>query len=218
MKAYQILQYIGKNQIDKLQLAAENELRIDIAREKGGSTQVQRQRAAKKYLSGPNLSGKAWEENGYQCFTNGYSGFMLKPGLEVPLRENAPLEMSKHFRDPSGTEVGVDWEKVAFEAALQKGAGGKKVLHPVKVGPAYYNPSSMIAIKNVLGGEQLKIFHGDKEISNLQFECENGMAMVLPMRVNRGDQLAAWVDVTLPVGNAELTKAILLHMFKAAGT
>jgi hypothetical protein len=187
MTGRRIIELLKTENYAKLREEAELALRIEVAKEKGGASMAQRQRAANKVLG----KGRAWEVNENQCFCNGYVVYMLKEYLELPMG-TALIDVNNHFRDIPGIEVKVDWATVKIHAIRTKAV--KRLDYAVRVGPLVVNSRYLWQARTILGSKDIRLFHTDNCLKPLQLESENGKAAILPIRFQ---DASLFVDATL---------------------
>ncbi len=87
MNACKVLELASNNSIDEIIRLAKLEIKEQVIKEKGGSKELKRFKAAQKYIKNIEKQGIAefsgtWEEQGKQCFADGYTGFILKNKIE----------------------------------------------------------------------------------------------------------------------------------------
>lgn len=175
----------------------------DEAKKLGGSTMVKRQRAALKYLRNSarnNIaknSGCAWEEEGLQCFSNGYTFFALsKPITGLPAAtDNEHLHAKDCF--PAGhslddyKEVPYFMEKLTklatqtrcYNALEKQKPADERRPYCCHIGGAAFNADYALEAVAILGGKEINFSQiPNAPLSAAIMESENGKVLFLPVR------------------------------------
>lgn len=182
----------SKNLLKKLM----EEINLESANAKGGNSAKLRYKAGKDSLSKdtyrPALCG-TWEENGYQCICNGFTGYMLSDkieGLPVIPENSIPMKLSEIFKDMDKTptfEIKLDIKDVKKKLDLAKALKGKKKLTAIDEG-IYHIGNKNVDVEYLyntmlLIGEDAEILSNENnDISAIYFVSGKGKGILLPLR------------------------------------
>lgn len=192
LNAEKILKLAYKQDFESIVQICEEEIRLKTAQEKGGATLASRTKAALKYLGKAykynEKFGLSWHEDRKQCFTNGYTGFILENDLEIPACEQEAMRLSRCFPknlseyhlvniDLSDVKAKIKLHKVA-QAAI-KAKDRTPCLYQIE--GSYYNADYILDCYNILGGD-IVFKQSDFPKSPAVLESENGKAILMPFR------------------------------------
>lgn len=180
MEAAIVLKLLKTQDCDTLISLAADELTKEIDYTSYPITTRKRQHALDEYLSGAGCHLYAYEDDGYQTITNGYSAvFLEKNHLEITRTGHSGMDISAFLRDPPGEEVKVAWKKLLMEIALHK--ANSRIVSPlyVWVGRVCVDAALLARVRMILGGDEVLLYQQGK-LDALQLEGENGRALVLP--------------------------------------
>lgn len=98
MKAEKVIELVTKGRLSELLSLAEKDIRETETKKKSGSKEVSRLKKSEKIIKNSDLN-YAWKETHegieYQCFTDGYIGFMLNDGLNIDTKD---IPQTQSFR------------------------------------------------------------------------------------------------------------------------
>ena len=183
-------------ELSQLKSMIEEELRMQSAKSIGGSSMAKRLKTIIKYLSkaGKNNEkfGNAWYVDDELCFTNGYTGFILKDKFDVPIIENSTLDLPKYFPTNADTEIKVDLADLKMAIKTHKAREIRKkpkdkTLLMYQLGTAWYNPNLILECYEILGCDIIFRETG-KILTPAVLESKNGKAILLPMRPPKDEQ------------------------------
>lgn len=190
MNACKVLELSVNNDISKLIKLAELEIKEQVIKEKGGNKELKRFKAVQRYIKNAekSLVGEfkgAWEEQGKQCFSDGYSAFILKNKIEgLPKAEKQNLDLHTILKDINAkNEINVDINKIKSTVKIHKAKYGRK--YPTcqyDLGISLYNAEYILNCYDILDGDIVFKQSGTDELSPAILESENGIAILLPMR------------------------------------
>lgn len=192
LNAETILKLASEGDSAQIAVLAEAEIRDKAAKAKGGATLLNRTRAAVKYLkenakSGcKRWAGCAWAENGKQCFTNGYTAFMLNeplPGL--PVTEEDHMNISTCFPDDFRyIPTSIDIPEITAALKIYQARNGKKAHFRRDIEKSHYNVRYLLDCYNILGGDIVLKVPANGELTPAVLESENGKALLMPERIH----------------------------------
>ncbi len=103
MNACKVLELATNNNIPKIIELAKQEIAENAIKEKHGASDLKRFKLIVKYLKcTEKYSTKfqnTWIEEDYQCFTNGYTAFLLKNHFEdLPISEEKFINLHEYIK------------------------------------------------------------------------------------------------------------------------
>lgn len=190
MNACKVLELVSNNKIEELKKLAKLEIQEQVIKEKGGNKELKRFKAAQRYIKNVEKSwgGKfkgAWEEQGKQCFSDGYTAFILKNKIErLPKTEKQNLDLHTILKNiDANKETNVDINDIKAAFKIHKAKYGRK--YPTcqyDLGISLYNAEYILNCYDILGGNIIFKQSNKNELSPAILESENGIANLLPIR------------------------------------
>lgn len=190
MNACKVLELVSNDKIEELKRLAELEIKERVIKEKGGNKELKRFKSAQKYIKNAEKCWTVefkgtWEENGKQCFSDGYTGFILENKIEgLEKIENQVLDLHKALECTSvSKEIKVDINEIKTAVKIYKSTH-KRNAPPFEydLGISRYNAEYIISCYDILGGNIVFKQSETNEISPAILESENGIAILLPMK------------------------------------
>lgn len=198
MNACKVLELATINDIAQLIELAKQEITEKTMKEKHGASELKRFKLILKYFKGnakdifykPQYS-KAWFEDNLQCFSNGYTGFMLENHVEnLPTNSSIAFSLKELFTKricmQNMEEIELDVPDIKAKIKLYKAEtkGIKNCLPcPYDIKQVRYNAQYLLDCYDILGGKDIKFWqHKTSEISEAFFKSENGIAIILPCK------------------------------------
>lgn len=197
LNSVEILALALAGRLDDIAALARQEIAIESAKATGGATMAARQKKALMYINScdrPENAGTFTQEysgTGYQCFTNGFTGFLLNHSLPGLPESQKPFDLVKCL--PIGGDALEDFPSQLAEArrliaehkAATKGwkGKGKPKQPPIVIGKCGYNPQYLLDVAAILGGDITMYQDDSKPTSPARLESENGIAILLPVRL-----------------------------------
>lgn len=190
MNACKVLELVSNNKIEELKKLAKLEIKEQVIKEKCGSKELKRFKAVQRYIKNAekSLVGEfkgTWEEQGKQCFSDGYTAFILKNKIEgLPKNEKQNLDLHTVLKDVNANnEINVDINAIRAAFKIHKAKYGRK--YPTcryDLGISQYNAEYILNCYDILGGNIVFKQSQTNELSPAVLESENGIAILLPMR------------------------------------
>lgn len=167
------------------------------AKLQGGSNKTKRLKSALKYIESIEREDRrgAWKSGEYQCFTNGYTGFLLTDHLDG-LEESpaSSIELEKCFPDYRYfKDVKIDIGDIKVKMLEHKTANkGKKKVQPYTyiIDGHYFNAKYILDAYSILGGDIKFYIEEGKPLSPAVLESENGKAIILPVHPPKPEVIA----------------------------
>lgn len=191
MNACKVLELLSSDKIEELERLAKLEIKEQVIKEKGGNKELKRFKAAQKYIKRiekrvefKRLAG-TWEECDKQCFTNGYTAFILKNKIEeLPKTEQSVFNLHRVLNNTvAGNIINVDISNIKAAIKIHKATHNKN--SPIclyDLGISCYNAEYIVNCYEILGGDIVFKQSETSELSPAILESENGIAILLPMR------------------------------------
>ncbi len=192
MNACKVLELIELNKIKVLKNCAIEEIKQCEIKLKNGVSELQRYKLASKYLKKVHKSTSdesfytAWTEEGYQCFCDGYTGFLLKnhiPGINVSCQDKfSLLEIYKNLKCNNYTEFKIDFNDVNAQLKMSKAQKIKTCRYYVN--EKCYNAAYIMDCFKILGGKEVTFTQptSNKKMSPAILENNNGIALLSPIK------------------------------------
>lgn len=189
MNAEKVLQLVTQSRFDELRALAEQEVRTNAAKRRGGTTEAKRQKAAEKLIKDmaankPSMAG-AMYYGGTQYITNGFVCAALPEGKHLEIAPaDVQMENMPQWFSPETSAIALDW--AALEAAYkmhvaQHGRGQKAPKCTVQLGEQYFNAALLLDGAAIMGGD-CAAAHENNWLSPLHLRNDNGECVVLPIR------------------------------------
>lgn len=192
MNAYKILKLASNNSVDEIIRLAKLEITEQVIKEKGGNKELKRFKAAQKYIKNiknhwTTKHNGVWEENGKQCLSNGYTGFILENKIEgLPKIEKTSLDLHTVFKNTSANnEINVNINDIKAAIKIHKSIHRSNT-PPCEydLGISRYNAEYILNCYDILGGDVVFKQSETNELSPAILKSENGIAILLPIRKN----------------------------------
>lgn len=191
MNACKILELALNNNIGKIIEIARQEITESTIKEKHGTSNLKRFKLIAKYLknageNNPKLAN-TWIENNLQCFTNGYTAFLLKNHFdELPISNEKEIDLHTCIKRGEEkrefAEFNIADVKVKLKLFKAERKNREKPCY-YDIGESCYNATFLIDCYTILGGENIKFYQPKNgELIPSIFESENGKAVILPVR------------------------------------
>ena len=192
MNACKILELATRGDIDKIIELAKQEITQKTVKEKYGINHLKRFKTALKYLKKmekfhPEFS-KVWAENNLQCFTNGYTAFILKNHIEnlptISEEKSFCLEPLSIINPQKMRVANIDIADIRAKLKIEKAEKKHKYFTCIyDIGESYYNAEYLIDCYTILGGDNIQFWQPKNgELIPSIFESENGKAIILPVK------------------------------------
>lgn len=184
MNAYTVLELVSNNKMEELKKLAKAEITEKAIKENEGNKELRRYKSAIKYFKKVNndrLNG-TWEENGKQCFTNGYSAFILDNKINGLKEIQKGFDIYKAIGNTENyVEIPVNIKEIKANFKIQK-AQSKQKIYYYDIGISRYNIEFIIHCYDILGGDITFKQHVKDELSCAMMESENGICILLPIK------------------------------------
>lgn len=191
MNACKVLELATNNDILKITELAKQEIAENTIKEKHGASEVKRFRLIEKYLKYAGECNtklkKTWIEEEYQCFSNGFTAFLLKNHFEeLPTVEEKAINLHEYIKNNENNlqyaEFNIADVKAKLKIFKSENKNSKKPCD-YDIGKSRYNAKYLIDCYTILGGETIKFYKPKNgELTPSVFESENGKAIILPIR------------------------------------
>jgi hypothetical protein len=195
LNAEKILELAEEKDFESIADLARKAIIEASAKAAGGTTLLNRTRAALKYLKDNGKSGcrtwagRTWTEEGKQCFVNGYTAFALVKPLEgLPVYTEADhMNVLPCFPsdDSHYVTAAVNIADVTATLKIWKAEHSGRHAQPCyyDVGMSRYNAQFILDCYNILGGSIVFKVPANGEIVPAICESENGKAALMPIRI-----------------------------------
>ncbi len=192
MNACKVLELVSNNNVDEIIRLAKLEIKGQVIKEKGGNKELKRFKAVQRYIK--NIEKRCiagfngtWEEQDKQCFSDGYTAFILKNKIEgLPKNEKQNLDLHTVLKDVNANnEINVDIKDIKVAFKIHKAKYGRK--YPTcqyNLGISLYNAEYILNCYDILGGNIIFRQSQTNELSPAILESENGIAILSPIRKN----------------------------------
>ena len=197
MNACKVLKLATNNDMLKIIELAKQEIVENAIKEKHGASNLKRFKMIVKYLKRVGeynpIFEKTWIEGDYQCFTNGYTAFLLKNHFgELPINKEKTIDLHDYLENNS-REMELAEFNIADVKAKLKIFKAERKDHKFPcyydIGESRYNAQYLIDCYTILGGENIKFYRPKNgELIPSIFESENGKAIILPVRKPKEEQ------------------------------
>ena len=207
MNAEKVIELVTKGRLSELLSIAEKDIRETETKKKSGAKEVSRLKKAEKIIKYSRFD-YSWEETyegiEYQCFTDGYIGFMLKNRInietkDIPKTQNFRLFnlIPKNYKDFN--QYTVDRSDVAAYQKINKSkyCGKPRTFigstsNVCKISNSFVSMTLLLNVIDVLGGK-ITFFVSNNKYDIIVCESENGIAVLCPKRIGsekneNGDQ------------------------------
>jgi hypothetical protein len=193
MNACKVLELASGGNLAALIFLSKQEIAENSIKEKSGNTDLKRFKAIQKYLNScakslNNQYSTTWISGEYQCFLNGYTGFLLKNHFEeLPTKEiEKPInleELAQINANYSETEIDIADIKAKLKIFKAENKGNKTAKTcDYDIGAHRYNAQYLLDCYTILDGENIKFYQPSTKYGASIFESSNGKALVLPIR------------------------------------
>ena len=203
LNAEKILELAEANDFESIAELAKKAIIEASAKAAGGTTLLNRTRAALKYLKDNAKEGRhvwagtTWTEEGKQCFVNNCTAFALVKPLEgLPVATGAANAQHMNVLPcfPNGSDyvtAAVNIADVTAQLKIWKAQHSGRHAQPCfyDVGMSRYNAQYLLDCYNILGGKIVFKVPPRGELSPAIMESENGKAILLPVRI-KDEELA----------------------------
>ena len=191
MNACKVLELATNYNIEKIIELAKQEIAENATKEKHGASDLKRFKLIVKYLkyAGECHSRleKTWIEQDCQCFSNGFTAFLLKNHFEkLPIGTEKIINLHECIKDNENnlqyTEI--DISDIKAKLKIFKSENKKhKTPCTYDIGKSRYNSQYLIDCYTILGGKNIKFYQPKNgELKASIFESENGKCIILPVR------------------------------------
>lgn len=197
MNACKVLELAINNDILKIIEFAKQEIAENTIKEKHGANNLKRFKLIVKYLkcSGRYSTkyGNTWIEDDLQCFTNGYTAFLLKNHFdELPISEEKFINLHEYIKKGECERQLADFDVADVKTKIKIfKAERKDRKNPCyyELGESRYNAQYLIDCYMILGGENIKFYQPKNgELIPSIFESENGKAIISPVKKPKQNQ------------------------------
>ena len=167
MKSEKVIELVTKGRLSELLSLAENDIRETETKKKSGAKEVSRLKKAEKIIKGSRFD-YAWEETyegiEYQCFTDGYIGFMLNDGLNIDTKDIPKTQSFRLFdaipkNYKSFNQYTVDRSTIAAYQKINKskycgkaGTFTNSTSNVCKIADSFVSMTLLLNVIDVLGG------------------------------------------------------------------
>lgn len=191
MNACKVLELVKNNDILKIIELAKQEITENAIKEKHGASNLKRFKLIVKYLKYAGECNsrfeKTWIEEDYQCFSNGFTAFLLKNHFEnLPTNEEKNINLLQCIKDSENDLQYTKFDIADIKAKLKifKSENKKhKNSCTYDIGKSRYNSQYLIDCYTILGGKDIKFYQPkDGKLIMSIFKSENGKAIILPIR------------------------------------
>lgn len=197
MNACKVLELATNKDILKIIELAREEIQEIATKEKHGTSELKRFKLIVKYLKDAGKYNtrleKTWIEENFQCFSNGYTAFLLKNRFEnLPIGEEKAINLHECIKDIENNLQYAEFNIADVKAQLKvfKAENKKsKKCCTYDIGESRYNAKYLIDCYTILEGKDTKFYQPKNgELIPSIFESENGKAIILPIRKSEEQQ------------------------------
>lgn len=192
MNACKVLELVSNDKIEELKGLAELEIKEKETKEKGGNKELRRFRAAQRYIK--NIEKKCiagfngtWIEDEKQCFSDGYTGFILENKIDaLPQILKPNFDLHTVLKNIDATkEINVNINEIKTALKIHKSTHRKnKLTCEYNLGISLYNAEYIVNCYDILGSDVVFKQSETNELSPAILENQNGIAILLPIRKN----------------------------------
>lgn len=196
MNACRVLELATNNNILQIIELAKKEILENTIKQKHGMSELKRYKLALKYLKNAEecnaTYGNTWIKNGLQCFTNGYTAFILKKHINnLPeVSSENKINLEEHSKIDTNIMHKVEFNIADVKTKLKifkaENKSHKNLYPHYDIGESRYNAKYLIDCYTILGGDNIEFYQPKNgELCPSIFQSENGATLIMPVRKSK---------------------------------